>query len=89
MTHQASIATDGRLIRGSICAGCYQRSLAHKANVTTRVAFPGAPAATASVSGKRDFPPQRQLAQNRLQAEKGLRGDQNAYVEARQLWAFG
>jgi hypothetical protein len=35
-----------------------------------------------SASGKRDSPAQRQMAQNRLQAENGIRGDRNAYVEA-------
>jgi hypothetical protein len=43
---------------------------------------------TVSVSGKPDSPAQRQVAQNCLQAGKGLR-DRNAYVEARQLRAFG
>src|SRR5436190_8542852 len=41
-----------------------------------------------SVSGKRDSEGQRQLAQNRLQAGKGLHGDRNADVGARQLRAF-
>ncbi len=43
---------------------------------------------TVSVSGKRDSEGQRQLAQNRLQAGKGLHGDRNADVGARQLRAF-
>jgi hypothetical protein len=43
---------------------------------------------TVSVSGKRDSEGQRQLAQNRLQAGKGLHGDRNADVGARQLRPF-
>ena len=37
----------------------------------------------ASVSGKRVSPAQRPLAQKRLQAENGLRGDKTRYVKAR------
>jgi hypothetical protein len=41
-----------------------------------------------SASGKRDSSAQRQIAQNRLRARNGRRGDRNAAAKARQLWAF-
>src|SRR5262245_28154792 len=45
-------------------------------------------ATAVSVAGKRDSKGQRQLAQNRLQAGKGLHGDRNADARARQSRAF-
>jgi hypothetical protein len=74
------------MVATRLMEGSFQKP-ATSGGPTSRAAAGSAPLPLAFQ--ERDFPAQRQMAQNRLQAEKRLRRDKNAYVKARQLRAFG